>query len=87
MTVDLAQHLVSLRDSSRARRASRTPAFRPARGDGRGRLRPGARERAQAYGLDLSLIDGNLRRTADERLRLLDQNATFVAALKRGRTS
>jgi hypothetical protein len=41
-----------------------------------------ARTRAHAYGVDLSLIDGNLRRTPDERLRALDANATFVGALR-----
>jgi hypothetical protein len=44
-----------------------------------------ARGRAHTYGVDLSLIDSNLRRTPDERLRALDANATFVRALARRR--
>jgi hypothetical protein len=46
-----------------------------------------ARERARAYGLDLSLIDGNLRRSPQERLAALDANVAFVSALARRRTS
>ena len=46
---------------------------------------PDARRRAQAYGIDLSLIDSNLRRTPEERLAALDANAAFVRALARRR--
>jgi len=42
-----------------------------------------ARARAQAYGVDLSLIDANLRRTPDERLRAHEANTAFVTALRR----
>lgn len=43
--------------------------------------------RARAYGIDLSLIDSNLRHTPEERLRTLDANAEFVSALARRKSS
>lgn len=49
----------------------------------RRRRSPGARARAAAYGVDLSLVNSNLRRTPDERLRALDDNAAFVSAVRR----
>jgi hypothetical protein len=36
------------------------------------------RRRAEAYGLDLTLLESNLRRTPAERLRQLDAMADFV---------
>lgn len=35
-------------------------------------------QEAAAYGVDLSLIDSNLRRTVEQRLRALDENVTFL---------
>lgn len=39
---------------------------------------------AEAYGVDLTLIDAQLRRTPEERLRLLSDNVEFVREMRRG---
>lgn len=39
---------------------------------------------AEAYGVDLTLIDAQLRRTPEERLRMLSENAEFLRELRRG---
>ncbi len=82
LTVDLA-HILSafaIRLALAEQREPRRPGRRARSAED---AAPGARERAHAYGVDLSLIDGNLRRTPDERLRALDTNSRFVAALRR----
>lgn len=43
---------------------------------------PPAVTRAREYGIDVSLIHGNLQRTVAERLRALDTNAEFVRVLR-----
>lgn len=84
VTIDLS-HILSvftarlgqaLHDEPRTR--GRRP-HRPAGGRVTGR---DARARAKANGLDVSLIDANLRRSPAERLRLLDANAAFLAAVR-----
>lgn len=40
---------------------------------------------AQSHGVDLDLLRSSLARTPTERLALLDENATFLAAARRGR--
>ena len=40
------------------------------------------REAAVAYGVDLTQLDAMLRLTVEERLRQLDENATFIAAIQ-----
>jgi hypothetical protein len=44
--------------------------------------RGSAIERARTYGVDLTLFDSALRRTPDQRLKLLDQNMEFVRKLR-----
>jgi len=56
----------------------RRPGRRP---NARGPARRDGRRRARDYGIDLTLIDGNLARPRAERLRALDANAPFLAAL------
>ncbi len=71
--------------SAFAARLGRAVEHTPRRPGRRGRVRSprsgDGRARARAYGIDLSLIDSNLRRSPDERLRALDANATFIGAL------
>lgn len=86
VTVDLA-HILSafaIRLACAEQREPRRPG-RPARTGAA--TRPGARERATAYGIDLSLVDDNLRRTPEERLHALDRNAALIGALRRRRAS
>jgi hypothetical protein len=82
VTIDLPHVLsaFSVRLAHAMQQEPRRPGRRP-----QAARRPGsdARSRAAAYGVDLSLLQGNLRRTADERLRALDSNAAFVSALRR----
>ena len=73
--------------AARLARATHHIPRRPGRRRGTQRQRPAdARARAHAYGIDLSLVDSNLRRTPEERLRALDANAEFVGALARRRS-
>jgi hypothetical protein len=44
--------------------------------------RGSAIERAHAYGIDLTLIDSALRRTPEQRLRLLDENMQVMRRLR-----
>ena len=37
---------------------------------------------AEAFGVDLTLIDSQLRRTPEERIRLASENAEFVRAVQ-----
>ena len=48
----------------------------------RPRRRGSAVERARAYGIDLTLFDSALRRTPEERLRLLDENMQVMRRLR-----
>jgi hypothetical protein len=80
--VDLP-HILSAFAVRLARAQNRLPR-RPGR---RPSARPGTaadqRRRAREYGVDLTLLGSNLRRTPDERLRALDANARFIDALRR----
>jgi len=83
LTVDLA-HVLSAFAVRLARALQSTPRRAGRRRTiGRGTGPADARARAKAYGVDLSLIDANLRRTPDERLRAHEANAAFVTALRR----
>ena len=42
---------------------------------------------AEAYGVDLTLIDAQLRRTPEERLRMLSENIEFFREVERNRQS
>jgi hypothetical protein len=82
VTLDL-RRVLSVFAARLARAAQHVPR-RPGRHRSARRQRStDARARARAYGIDLSLIDSNLRRTPEERLRTLDANAQFVSALAR----
>ena len=51
---------------------------------GRRLMRRGtAGERARAYGVDTTLLDSALRRTTEQRLRMLTENVEFLNALRR----
>ena len=84
VTLDLRRVLSGLRRAPRPGRRNTSPR-RPGRHCSAAAAAidrcPG--RRARAYGIDLSLIDSNLRRTPEERLRTLDANAQFVSALAR----
>lgn len=43
-----------------------------------------ARQRAEAYGIDLSLLDDNLRLTYSERLRRNDEALALIESLRTG---
>lgn len=49
---------------------------------GRRSLRGNPLESARAYGIDVSLLESGLRRSPDERLRMLDENLAFINALR-----
>jgi hypothetical protein len=86
VTLDLRRVLSAF--AARLARATHHVPRRPGRRRGAQQQRSAdARARAHAYGIDLSLIDSNLRRTPEERLRALDANAEFVGALARRRSS
>lgn len=48
-----------------------------------GRSREQVLADAEAYGVDLSLIDAQLRRTPEQRLQLLSDNVEFIRELRR----
>jgi hypothetical protein len=43
------------------------------------------RERAQHYGVDLTLLDSALRLSVEERIRQLDENSAFLSAARAGK--